>query len=57
MDKLVNAVVKVAVPESCLNTKVIVVTHESVWFGVCEPESGTDQIPGQVSIEDIMYGR
>lgn len=54
---LVNAVVKVSVPENCLNTKAIVVTKESVFIGICEPEAGQDQIPGQISLEDILYGR
>ena len=57
MINLVNAVVRVSVPESCLNTKAIVVTNESVFIGVCEPEVGPDQIPGQISLEDILYGR
>lgn len=57
MVNLVNAIVKVFVPESCLNTKVIVVTKESVYYGTCEPEVGPDQIPGQISLEDILYGR
>ena len=57
MTNLVNAVVRLCVPESCLNKKAIVVTEESVWYGVCEPESGADQIPGQISLDDIMYGR
>ena len=54
---LVNAIVKVSVPESCLNTKAVVVTKESVFIGICEPEVGPDQIPGQISLEDILYGR
>ena len=57
MMNLVKAIVKVYVPESCLNTKVIVVTKESVFYGTCEPEVGPDQIPGQISLEDILYGR
>ena len=52
-----KAVIRLDVPENCINQKALVVLPGLVEITDCEPDGFLPEIEGQITIEDIINGQ
>ena len=52
-----KGVIRLDVPENCINQKALVVLPGVVEITTCEPDGPMAEIEGQISIEDIINGQ